>query len=81
MDLNELMTLPLEEKYSFIQNEGTFIAGRMKNELTYNLYSIFLYYAEICFNLADNSIEEIILFNSARVLDPYLEEIRLPELD
>lgn len=80
MDLKDFITLSAEEKYLAILEEGIYVSGRRYNELTYNLYSIFCFYAEICFNLADNCIEEVNVFTGSEQLNPYLEDIQLPLL-
>jgi len=80
MDLKDFMTLSSEEKYLSILEDGIYVSGRRSNELTYNLYSIFCFYAEICFNLADNCIEEVNVLTEIDQLNPYLEDIQLPLL-
>lgn len=78
IDFDEFMLLTPEQKCSFIWKEGIYLGGRIKGELTFNLYSVFCLYMEIGFNLANNCIEEIKIIRNTDLLEPYLEEIDLP---
>lgn len=80
IDLKEFMSLTTEQKCSVVWKEGIYVAGRACNNLTFNLYSVFSFYAEICFNLADDCIEGIQVSEGSGLLEPYLNEIRLPHI-
>jgi len=77
-DFHEFMSLTIEQKCAIVWKEGVYIAGRARNELTFNLYSVFSFYIEVCFNLGDDCIEDVQVSKNANLLEPYLHQINLP---
>ena len=77
MNIYEFQLLTHQQKCEVAFREGIYISARAKGELSYNLYSISSFYVEIAFHLLDNYLDNVLVFNSSRLLEPYLEEISI----
>ena len=78
MNIYQFYLLTHEQKCELVFHEGIFIASRVNGELIHSLYSISLFYVEVSFNLRNNYLDNVIVFNNSPLLEPYLEEIHLP---
>lgn len=69
--LYEFNLLPHQEQYNIIFNEGIFLDYRTEGDLSYALYAIDLFFAEVTYNNKDNRIIEKKTFITGGILDRY----------
>jgi hypothetical protein len=77
MGLYEYNQLSLDEKANVLWQHGNFLISRKEGENGFNLYSLFDFYVEVQASNSTNKIENIITFKTKRLLEPYLNNIKL----
>jgi hypothetical protein len=77
MGLYEYNQLSLDEKANVLWQHGNFLISRKEGENAFNLYSLFDFYVEVQASNSTNKIENIITFKTKRLLEPYLNNIKL----
>lgn len=77
MSIEEFNLLTFDQKCQVIFRRGIYLEGRNEENLVFNLYSIFSFYAELCYNLEDDYMASINVFKYSRLLEPYINEIKI----
>lgn len=77
MTLPEFNLLTFEQKCLVLGKSGIYLGGYNDGPCAYNLYSLFSFYTEACFNLDDHTLDTIQPLEGIDALDRYLEEIML----
>jgi hypothetical protein len=67
----------MDQKCEVIDSQGIYLAGRNVGVYAFNLYSIFSFYVELCYNFKDYDLEKVTVITKPDQLQPYLEEIVL----
>jgi hypothetical protein len=60
------------------KRRGVFLAERTDKENRYKLYQLDAFYIEFIYPLHDPALKEIDIFGGTALLDPYLDNIRIP---
>lgn len=77
MNISWFNLLTLDQKCEMIDRQGIYLAGRNVDFHAFNLYSIFSFYVELCYNFKDYDLEKVTVITKPDQLQPYLEEIEL----
>ena len=80
MTLNEFKQLPREKQYRVILHTGVYLCNRYTSDLKAELYGIQGFYMEVYYNLPNEQIAYMKLFDHTEPLEPYLEGIDLKPL-
>ncbi|MBC7914847.1 MAG: hypothetical protein H7Y07_12075 [Pyrinomonadaceae bacterium] len=85
MTLNKFLTLDEAEK-AIMMWEGVYIGYRKEGEFRVALYSLEKFFVEVFYNIQENKIQENKItrlnpFKGPNLLDPYLLEISLSEIE
>jgi len=70
-ELNQLKT---------VKRKGVLLAERKDHKSRYVLYQLDAFYVEFVYNLDDPSLREMDVFGGTALLEPYLDDIRIPFL-
>ena len=76
MDNYEFNLLPITCKATYTWNDGAFLAFRIQGEHRINLYHVGKLFAEVVYNIGNNSIVNIKSFKS-KCLEEYLDKIEI----
>jgi hypothetical protein len=80
MRLSDFVLLDHEEKKLAVLHLGVLI-GKRKNQLSMVfLFQMESFYVETFCNLEDKGIEEFRIFDQTKLLQPYLESIKIDDL-
>jgi hypothetical protein len=80
MRLSDFFLLDHEEKKLAVLHQGVLI-GKRKNQVSMIfLFQMEHFYVETFCNLQDKGIEEFRIFDQTKLLQPYLESIKLDDL-
>jgi hypothetical protein len=80
MRLSDFVLLDHEEKKLAVLHQGVLI-GKRKNQLSMIfLFQIESFYVETFCNLENKGIQEFRIFDHTKLLQPYLESIKLDDL-
>jgi hypothetical protein len=77
MNISWFNLLSLDQKCEIIDKDGVYLAGRNEGVYAFNLYSIYSFYAELCYNFKDYNLEKVRVLSKTDELEPYLNEINL----
>jgi hypothetical protein len=80
MTLIEFIKLSLKERALYVR-QGMLIAGREHYNQKMLLYRLDNFYVEVTYDCNEQVITQLRPFNNTRLLEPYLEDISLTDLD
>lgn len=80
MKLSEFILLNQEEKKVTVLHQGVLIGKRINDDCIMFLFQMESYYVETCCNLRDKSIEEYLVFDNLKPLEPYLASLPIDDL-
>ncbi len=80
MKLSEFILLDQEEKKLTVLHEGVLIAKRNNDKCFMFLFQMESYYVETYCNLQSKNIEEFLVFDSLKPLEPYLALLPIDDL-
>jgi hypothetical protein len=80
MTFLQFKSLSLYKQFEVLANKGVMVANRITTVYKFLLYQIDSFYVEVKSNLFESKIEGIKCFFDIEELDPYLEDIILPDL-
>lgn len=82
MDLYEFHALPPESQWVYIWDNGEHLMLRMEpNQIVVNLYDCGEFFAEVFFDQEKNELVSQRAFRNVKLLEPYLGQIMLGDLD
>ena len=81
MDKEKFRRLKLSAKYKLIQKEGKHIANRTHGSFLCFLYQLNGFYFDFWKPIGINLIQWIEVVNSDEIVDSYLEDINIKDLD
>lgn len=80
MTLYQFNVLEEKEKYEMLWDEGVVIANRQTDENKFLLYQLDGFYAELTYNPEMNKIINLRTFTNTNQLEPYLNNMKIPEM-
>ena len=80
MKLSDFILLNEKEKKHTVLHQGVLVAKRKTASRVTFLFDVENFYVEACFNTGSKDIEEFRMFDSARLPQLYLDNIRLDDL-
>lgn len=80
MTFLQFKSLSPYKQFEALANKGVMVANRITTVYKFLLYQIDSFYVEVKSNLFESKIEGIKCFFDTQELDPYLEDIALPDL-
>jgi len=80
MTFYQFKALSAYKQYQYLKKRGVMIAQRITTAYKFLLYQIDSFYVELKYNLLETKIEVIKCFSDTKDLDPYLDDISLPEV-
>jgi len=80
MTFLQFKSLSPYKQFEILTKKGVMIADRISTAYKYILFQIDSFYVEVKSNLFETKIEAIKCFFDTKDLDPYLNDIGLPEL-
>ena len=79
--LHQFNTLRDKDKLTMIQEHGVVIAHRFTGKFHVYLHQLFSFYVELHYRLRKTDVVEIRAFSSTDMLEPYLKNIKLDDLN
>lgn len=80
MDFRTFHKLSDKGKCFHIKNNGTYLATRKESGCWINLYAINDFFAEVWFQLTDNKIVHVSMFDNIVGMEKYLEKIDITDI-
>ena len=80
-NIKEFNKLEFDEKSKVVWLDSTFIITKIDDQIKKNLYYYNGYYIELFYNMNKMQIEKIEASDKKNVIDEYLEEIELNEIN
>ncbi len=80
MTAEEFTGLPLTTQSQYISEKGKFLLCRKGFRYTCNLFAIEHFFAEVWYNMENDSIVDIIPFDDPQRLDAFLDDLSLEGL-
>jgi hypothetical protein len=76
----EYTLMTTDQRAACLWEHGTFLDNRVEKGFKYILYSLNNFYVEVTYDSEENGILEYTPFKTTKKLEPYLDEINLPEI-
>ena len=80
MTFYEFNAMNGEQQAEILWERGVYLMARQKREYKFALYQLDAFYVEVWYHTDGNEITKLRSFSSTGPLEPYLEEIALPEI-
>ena len=80
MTIIEFRKLRELKQLNAVRNRGVFLAERCDHKSKYVLYQLDAFYIEFIYDLDEPSLREMEIFGGTALLEPYLDDIRIPAL-
>jgi hypothetical protein len=71
MKLYEFNLLDINNQMETVNQQGVYLDNHITKNEKFNLYAIYMFFVEVCYNSIENSIAEIKSFKSGHLLDRY----------
>ena len=79
--LTEFINLPQELQFETLHQHAVYVGKRKKGQQPVVLFQLHSFYVEVYYEQYRKIIDHIITTDSADILQPYLEQINIKELD
>jgi hypothetical protein len=80
MTLYEFNAMNEDAQAEVLWERGVYLMARQQREYKFALYQLDAFYVEVWYHVDGNEITRLRSFSSTGPLEPYLEEIALPEI-
>lgn len=81
MTIDEYKKLAQADQLDLLQQEGIYIGKRKEEDKTILLYQLQSFYVEVFYKKHRNLINDMVLSQSTNILSPYLEQIKIKDID
>ena len=81
LSLTEFINLPQELQFETLHKHAVYVGKRKKEQQPIVLFQLHGFYVEVYYEKYRKVIDHIITTDSADILQPYLEQINIRELD
>lgn len=78
MTILEFRRLRELKQMQVARRRGVFLTERTDRNCRYELYQVDAFYVEFIYTRDNNALKEIDIFGGTALLDPYLDNIRIP---
>jgi hypothetical protein len=77
MEIKKFNLLTIDQKISLVDSDGVYLVGIHSGKHVLNLYFIYSFYVELCYDFRNDLLEYITVLPKSSHLEPYIEEITL----
>lgn len=81
LSLTEFMDLPQELQFEVLHKHGVYVGKRKADKQSIVLFQLHGFYVEVYYKQYRKTIDHIITSNSTEILQPYLNQINIQDLN
>jgi hypothetical protein len=81
LSLTEFMDLPQELQFEVLHKHGVYVGKRKIDKTSVVLFQLHGFYVEVYYKQYRKIIDHIITSNSTEILQPYLDQINIQDLN
>lgn len=81
LSLADFKNLPQALQFEILHKHGVYVGKRKLNDQTIVLFQLHSFYVEVYYRLYRKTIEKILTSDSADILQPYLDQIHIRDLN